>query len=204
MLSEPTDPPGLLLPHSPAALLELPDDEHVAQVWAAWLVHQAARKGITPTDITMEMALSVVQPTLEMDTDNVAMAGIEKVLKAIASGNIAGGAKMSRDLLRQGARNRKLLDQYEANRRRQSERAKKPRLRGLTGVIEPWVRKQPDISTQKVLRRLQSRALDGDEVIREVTTDVIRVAWLKPGKGEIIEEIKVKSLPSQISRLRKK
>jgi hypothetical protein len=203
MPNEPIDPPRLLLPHSPVALLQLPDNELVAQVWAARLAHLAALKGIAPTDITMEMALSVVQPTLEMDTDNVEMAGPEKILKAIASGNIARGAKMSRDLLRQGALKRRLLDQYEANRRRQSERAKKPRPRGLTGVIEPWVRKQPDISTEEVLNRLQSRALDGDEVILEVTTDVIRVAS-REGDEEVIKDIKVTSLPSRISRLRKK
>jgi integrase len=112
----------------PIPLFKLPDDELVAHVWACRLKQLADLRGAAPTDITLEMALSVVEPTLGMDTTNVAMAGIEKVLKAIASGNVTVAAKMIRELLLGGAANVGMRNQIATARRKQSERADRIRL----------------------------------------------------------------------------
>jgi hypothetical protein len=69
-------------------------------------------------------------------------------------------------------------------------------------VLRPWVEKQDDISTEEVLRRLTVLSEDGHEAIREVTPAVIRVASQKRGQAEVI--LKIRSIPSRLSRLRKK
>jgi hypothetical protein len=147
------------------------------------------------------MALNLVQPTLGMNTDNVAMAGLEKVLKAIASGNTAGAAKMFRDLLRQGARNRKLLDEYAANRRKQRERAKKLREDELDGVIREIVKRRLNISESDLCADLDRMARDGHEVIQNLDDHYIYVTRRKGGERK---KIKRSGLPSRLSRMKRK
>jgi hypothetical protein len=197
-------PPDLLLPNSPARLLELPDDELVAQVWAAWLTHLANVKGIDPADITMEMALSIVQPTLEMDTDSIAMAGPEKLLKAVAGGKVATARRMLQDLLEEGARSHKLRSECAANRRRQSERAKKPREDELDEAIREVVEKRGiDISERDLRGELDQMAQDGHKRLEDVTDDYI---YVTPRKGDPTKtkRIKTAALSYRLSRIKRK
>ena len=61
-----------------------------------------------------------------------------------------------------------------------------------------------DLAHVRQLRRLTALSEDGHEAIRQVTPDVIRVASQKRSEAEVIKEIRRRTIPSRLSRLRKK
>lgn len=203
MASDPDDP-DLDNPDFLASLVKRPDDEMLDWLATWWVAAQTEAKGIPLEHCSPQLAEVIWLETLNSTPDSTANAALLQVMKDIALGNRVRAAKMFREAMVGPAVDLLMFKQVAVSRHRQSERAKKERGDELTKVLRPWVEKQDDISTEEVLRRLTVLSEDGHEAIREVTPDVIRVASWKRGKEEVIESIKRSSLPSRISRLRKK
>jgi hypothetical protein len=184
----------------PAWALSLPDDEMIGWVWTLWLAAQTEAKGIPLSSCSPQLIEIIRLETLRASAEHAPNAAFLQVMKDFATGHRARAAKMFRELMVQGAFDLAMFDQFMTSRLRQSERARKPRERELNAVIRPWVERQPDISSEEVLRKLRFIAEDGDEVIRDVTDVVIRVASRNGGNDK---EIKVTSLPSRLSRIKK-
>lgn len=198
-----TQPPDRL-PPLPAWVLSLPDDEMLDLLSTWWVAAQTEAKGIPLEHCSPQLAEIIWLETLNSTPESAANADLLQVMKDIALGNRVRAAKMFREAIVGRAVDLIMFKQVAVSRHRQSERAKKERGDELTKVLRPWVEKQDDISTDDVLRRLTALSEDGHEAIREVTPAVIRVASQKRGNAEVIEEIRRSSIPSRLSRLRKK
>jgi hypothetical protein len=185
-------------------VLSLSDDEMLNWLSTWWVAAQTEAKGIPLEHCSSQLAEIIWLETLNSTPDSAVNADLLQVMKDIALGNRVRAAKMLREAMVGRAVDLVMFKQVAVSRHRQSERAKKERGDELTKVLRPWVERQDDISTEEVLRRLTVLSEDGHEAIREVTPAVIRVASQKRGEAEVIEEIRRSSIPSRLSRLRKK
>jgi hypothetical protein len=214
MVDEPPD----WIPRSNQDLLTLPDDQLAAWVWTWWMGIGMEGKGIPLDNFSPRLEEIIRHETLGLDTDNEADAGLEKVMKLLALANGAAHAKartkvivarnymrravkMLRELMERRDADRYMFTQFAISRLKQRERASKPREDELNRVIRQIAEKRLDISTPEVLHRLQSRSLQGNEVIREVTETEIHVI---PRKGGPDKKIKITALSDRLSRVKRK
>lgn len=141
----------------PAEALELPDLELMSTFWHGWLTFSAARRGIPATSITPEVQEAVRLATLGLDTDNQAMAALEKILRRIA-GYTPGAeikiAEMIRAHFRGNALHVAALEEAVTGRRRQRANGRKARTDALQVIVMECLKKSPLISLEGLLGQL--------------------------------------------------
>jgi hypothetical protein len=193
-------------------LLSLPDDEMIAWVWTWWIAAQMEAKGIPLASVSPQLQEIIWLETLNSDTDNESNAGLEKAMKliaqakgaatkAIAQTNIQRAAKMFRERMMRGAHTHIAFDEAATGRRKQRERAKKPREDALSMAIRTIVEARPDISSSQLMDVFRRRADDDDEVIEEVADEDIFVI---PKEGGASKRIKIASIPDRLNRAKRK
>lgn len=112
----------------PVEYLDLPDDQLGMHVFDWWACYQAERRGIPPSEVTKEMVEEIRVATVGMDSNDVRVIPLEKALRRVAIGDAAGGGKLFRALMHDGAVTMTLdglADQAILRKRQVSEWAKK-------------------------------------------------------------------------------
>jgi hypothetical protein len=202
----PTVRPAEAPDHPLAWVLSLPDDEMIDEVARWWLAAQTEAKGIPLEHFSPQLAQVIWLETLNAIADSAGNADLLQAMQAYARGDKVRAAKLFREAIVGRVIDMITLKKVSVYHHQQSVNAKGER-EGLTRIIRPWIKKDPNISTEKVLDKLKVLEKIGHEVIREVTDEVIRVASQKLVKGEVIEvigKVEISSLPAIISRVRKK
>jgi hypothetical protein len=205
--------PSGQIPAFDPVLLSLPDDEMIACVWTWWVAAQMDAKGIPLASVSLQLEEIIRIETLNSDTNNESNAGLEKAMKLIArakgaatkeiaQANIQRAAKMFRERMMRGAHTHIAFDEAATGRRKQRERAKKPREDALSMAIRIIVEARPDISSSQLIDVFRQRADDEDDkVIDEVADEDIFVI---PKEGGASKRIKIASIPDRLSRAKRK
>lgn len=181
------------------AILDKSDAEMLAWLWAWWLSYNAGEKGLRATDVIPEIEEKIRVATLGIDTDFLNVLWLEKALKAYASGNPARAAMLFRAGMRSGAEAKALLDEAMTGRRKQRERARRPREDPLTKLIRLALQASPSMTEVDLIRAIKKQ--EGRGVIEEVTDEVIFVV---SRNGHPAKEVRLTAIKDRISRIRKK
>ena len=196
---------GAPLPPFPIANLALGDEDLARQFWAWWVCFQAERVGISRDGITPEIAEGIRAATVGLDTDNEALAGLEKALRLIASGaSRTRAGSLVRQRFGRLAVQMAAADEAATGRRRQRANARRQRPDAMQAFVLEVLTSEPAMHTKTLLQKLRSieglePAVTGGFKVESVT-DVI-VEW--SAKGTPAAETTVAALPSRISRARK-
>jgi hypothetical protein len=199
--SEPINP----LPPFPVEAIDLPDIELVSHLWNRWLGDAAGKKGLSPEDITPEIAEAIRLATLGMDTDNEAMAPLEKILRRSAlnsPGDEARIAEMIRSYFWRGALHKAALDELATGKRRQRANARKSRIDGLQSLIIEIITNDPTVSQRELIVRLGRYPTGRCHIMEGIYHDSETIEW--HDKNSLAAETKFSALKDRMSRARKK
>jgi hypothetical protein len=183
------------LPLFPVEALELPDEELGIYMLSWWVAYLANTRGIQPEEVTSEMVENIRTLSLDMDTDSEDVISLEKALRLAASGEVVRAGKIFRDRQSNRAINLAAMDEAITGRRKQTERARRPRLDSLSSLILEILTENPEMSSDKILRTL--RGYERGDVIDEIDEGSI---WLV-GRGK---PVPISGLKDRVSRMRKK
>jgi hypothetical protein len=189
------------LPPFKAEHLDLPDRELGLHVWAWWIGAEAERANIPPgasLPIDGRFVELVRQKVLKIDTEHVASVALEKALKRLASGDMAGGGKLFRGWLKEWAQSRAAVDEVKTGRRRQRKIAQRPRSDALQELIIKIMIDDPGITQEGLSAALERRARQG--VIEGIADNRIEFT----GKNGRVHDAPVSGLKDRMSRARKK
>jgi hypothetical protein len=138
---------------------------------------------------------------LSSDTDSAEHVALEKALKRVASGDLAGGGKMFRDWFQ---RDQVLflaaLDEAKTGRRKQRKNAVNSRPDGLQSLIMETMRRSPKITARGLWTEFQ-RLYDAGErtVVQDISGSVVTFAT----KSGQLKDAPISGLKDRMSRARK-
>ena len=162
------------LPPFPVEWLDLPDDKLGIHLFNWWIGFQAERKGILPGAVTQEIAEKIRAATLGMDTDDARYTALEKALRRVAT-DVAGGGRLFRAHMRQGALHLAARDEAVSGKRRQRHNAKRPRPDALQVLILHVMEADPNIKQDQLLARLREK--NGGGVIETISDAEQLIEW---------------------------
>jgi hypothetical protein len=185
------------LPPFDVELLDLPDNQLGLHFYAWWVVAQAEKLGISQDQLDPELAERLRLKALCLDTDNEDLAGLERALQVIATGDLVRGGRMFREHMQRQTLTVGAFDEAKTGRRRQRANAKKPRRDALQTLIVEIVKRHPGFTRDQVLAEMRKQEHGG--VIETITDGLIE--WHDDGGR--IGEAPVSGLKDRVSRARK-
>jgi hypothetical protein len=187
------------LPPFPPALLALPDDQLGVWVYTWWASAQAEKLGISPDQVTPELAQRLRLKVFTLDTDNENLAGFEKALQTIAKGEHAKGGRMFREFFTRQAMVTAAFDEAKTGRRRQRANANKPRQDALGELILDIIQQNRTCTEKELVAELRQREHGG--VIETVNDDERIIEW--SDKNGRPHDTPFSGLKDRMSRARK-
>jgi hypothetical protein len=189
------------LPPFPVEALDLPDEDLVTTLWAWWCAYVAGTKGISVELVTPEIGEAIRLASLGMDTDNPAMAALEKILRRIAA-DIPGSSAKTAEMIRAHFLNSALhiaaLDEATTGRRRQRDNSRKPRPDRLQSIILEIMTNKPAVTLAELI--VQLRRYPIGDVIDGIKDEDETIDWHDEHK---LRSTPFSALKHRMSRARK-
>jgi hypothetical protein len=191
----------MMLPPPTPEALQLPNEELALRYWAGWIELLLRRRNLSLSDLTPEIAEQLRIATLSMDGDSDAVAGEEKFLRRIASGDLDGAGRLIRQYYKRKANELAAHDEARTGRRKQRERARAPREDALQRVIMRMVKANPNITARGLLADLKAAADRDDDQIHDIDENSVSIADIP---GCEARSYRISGLADRLSRAKKK
>jgi hypothetical protein len=177
------------LPPFPVEFLDLPDEQLAIAAWVWWVSANLVKWGIPLDRATPEDVEHVRIATLALDTDNQALAGLEKAHLLMAAGNPedrSRAGRMIREYFAQRVTHISALNELATGHHRQSAVAKSARPDYLQHVLTKILERRLDTTPLEAKEELKRRVgAPGEEPrIHCVDEDAGEVQWFEKGKPE--------------------
>jgi hypothetical protein len=171
-------------------LLYLPDEQLALAAWTWWVSANLEERGIPLDRATSEDVERIRITTLALDTDNQALAGLEKAHRLMAAGKPEDrprAGRMFREHISQRVTQQAALNELATGHHRQSAFASSARPDYLQCVLIDLMKANPNIAPLQAKEELKRR-VGGPGVeprIHCVDEEAEEVRWYEKGKPEL-------------------